>query len=195
MAGRPPGGRCPGQLRCDGGAGDELETITVRSPPAQHGPGRPGFGGLFGVLGMRFGPALGATKHCPEHCRRCAPPAWHPTKASVCWPFTNGSRNATTWLTAETQRLLGDLIGAPTASSADVPQHPEIWDDLCGWYHPRARRTDMQAWSVLGAGVQVLVRQVSRAAVIAESRRFQFQMAVTYRDGPMELFSCWLQSR
>jgi len=29
--------------------------------------------------------------------------------------FTNGSRNAATWLTAETQRLLGDLIGAPTA--------------------------------------------------------------------------------
>ena len=74
--------------------------------------------------------------------------------------FTNGSRNAATWLTAETERLLGDLIGAPTAViRTDVPQHPEIWGDLCGWYRPRAQRTDMQAWSVLGAGVQVLVRR------------------------------------
>jgi len=74
--------------------------------------------------------------------------------------FTTGSRNAATWLPAETQRLLGDLIGAPTAViRTDVPQHPEIWDELCGWYRPRAQRTDMQAWSVFGAGVQVLVRR------------------------------------
>ena len=68
--------------------------------------------------------------------------------------FTNGSRNAAAWLTAETQRLLGDLIGASTAViRTDVPPHPEIWGDLCGWYRPRAQRTDLQAWSVLGAGV------------------------------------------
>ena len=74
--------------------------------------------------------------------------------------FTNGSRNAATWLTAETQRLLGDLIGAPTAGIRDdLPPHPEIWAHLCGWYRPRAQRTDLQAWSVLGAGVEVLVRR------------------------------------
>jgi hypothetical protein len=74
--------------------------------------------------------------------------------------FTNGSRNAAAWLTFETQRLLGNLIGTPPSGiRADVPQHPEIWGDLCGWYHPRAQRTDMQAWSTLGAGVQVRVRR------------------------------------
>jgi len=74
--------------------------------------------------------------------------------------FTNGSRNAAAWLTAETQRLLGELIGASTALiRPDIPPHPEIWGDLCGWYHPRAQPTDMQAWSALGAGVQVLVRR------------------------------------
>jgi len=73
--------------------------------------------------------------------------------------FTNGSRNAATWLTAEMQRLLGDLIGAPVARiRTDVPQRPEIWADLCGWYRPRAQKTDMQAWSMLGVGVHVLVR-------------------------------------
>ena len=74
--------------------------------------------------------------------------------------FTNGSRNAATWLTAETARLLGDLIGAaPAGIRTDVPQHPEIWGELCGWYRPRAQRTDMQAWSILGGGVQVKVRR------------------------------------
>jgi CubicO group peptidase (beta-lactamase class C family) len=74
--------------------------------------------------------------------------------------FTNGSRNAAAWLTAETERLLGELIGAPkTVIRQDIPPHPEIWGDLCGWYQPRAQRTDLQAWSTLGAGVQVLVRR------------------------------------
>jgi CubicO group peptidase (beta-lactamase class C family) len=74
--------------------------------------------------------------------------------------FTNGSRNAASWLTGETQRLLGDLIGAPSNGiRTDVPQHPEVWGDLCGWYRPRAQRTDMQAWSMLGAGAEVLVRR------------------------------------
>jgi CubicO group peptidase (beta-lactamase class C family) len=66
--------------------------------------------------------------------------------------FTNGSRNAASWLTGATERLLGKLIDAPqTGIRADVPQHPEIWGDLCGWYRPRAQRTDMQARFMLGA--------------------------------------------
>jgi hypothetical protein len=61
--------------------------------------------------------------------------------------------------TRETQRLLGDLIGAPgDGIRTDVAQHPEVWGDLCGWYRPRAQQTDMQAWSMLGAGVEVRVR-------------------------------------
>lgn len=60
----------------------------------------------------------------------------------------------------ETERLLGDLIGASgDGIRTDVPQRPEIWNDLCGWYKPRAQRTDLQAWSMLGAGVEVGVRR------------------------------------
>ena len=74
--------------------------------------------------------------------------------------FTNGSRNAGSWLRGEAERLLRDLIGASKdAIRTDVPQHPEIWADLCGWYSRRAQRTDMMAWSMVGAGVQVLVRR------------------------------------
>ena len=41
----------------------------------------------------------------------------------------------------------------------DIPQRPEIWGDLCGWYRPRAQRTDMMAWSILGAGAEVTFRR------------------------------------
>jgi CubicO group peptidase (beta-lactamase class C family) len=74
--------------------------------------------------------------------------------------FTNGSRNASGWLTGETEQLLRDLIGAPDQGiRTDVPQRPEIWGDLCGWYRPRAQRTDMMAWSMLGAGAEVTFRR------------------------------------
>jgi CubicO group peptidase (beta-lactamase class C family) len=70
--------------------------------------------------------------------------------------FTNGAGNASARLLAEAQRLLGDTIGAAAeAIRTDVPHHPEIWGDICGWYRPRAQPTDMMAWSMLGAGVRV----------------------------------------
>jgi CubicO group peptidase (beta-lactamase class C family) len=75
--------------------------------------------------------------------------------------FTNGARNALTWLTAEAEWLLRDLIGAPgdDVIRTDLPQRPELWGDLCGWYRPLAQRTDMQARGMAGAGVQVVVRR------------------------------------
>jgi CubicO group peptidase (beta-lactamase class C family) len=74
--------------------------------------------------------------------------------------FTNGSRNASGWLTGEMGQLLRHIIGARDQGiRTDVPQRPEIWGDLCGWYRPRAQRTDMMAWSMLGAGAEVTVRR------------------------------------
>lgn len=74
--------------------------------------------------------------------------------------FTNGSRNAGSWLVAEMARLLGDLIDAgEDRIRTDIPQRPDLWGDLCGWYRPRAQRTDMMARLMMGAGVQVSVRR------------------------------------
>lgn len=74
--------------------------------------------------------------------------------------FTNGSRNAGTWLVTETARLLGDLIGAePDRIRTDIPQRPDVWGELCGHYRPRAQRTDLMARLVMGAGVHVGVRR------------------------------------
>ena len=54
--------------------------------------------------------------------------------------FTNGARNGMFWLPVETGGLLNHLLGAPDeAIRTDVPHHPEIWADICGWYHSRAR--------------------------------------------------------
>jgi hypothetical protein len=62
--------------------------------------------------------------------------------------FTNGAKNAVVWLTAEMGRLLGDLIGAPDdVIRTDVPHHPEIWSDLCGWYKPIANAPTPRCWA------------------------------------------------
>ncbi|MGH8872824.1 MAG: serine hydrolase [Acidimicrobiia bacterium] len=73
--------------------------------------------------------------------------------------FTNGARRALMWLTAEAGRLLCHLVGARDEMiRTDVPHHPEMWGDICGWYQPRAQRTDLQVWSMVGAGAEVFVR-------------------------------------
>jgi len=38
----------------------------------------------------------------------------------------------------------------------DIPQHPEIWDDICGLY--QARVIDLRGRVMMGAGAQVVVR-------------------------------------
>ena len=45
--------------------------------------------------------------------------------------FTNGSRNASGWLTGGTRRLLRELIGAPEQGiRTDIPQRPESWGKI-----------------------------------------------------------------
>ena len=74
--------------------------------------------------------------------------------------FTNGSRRAMLWLPTAMSELLGDLVGAPRAAvRIDVPQRPEIWADLCGYYGFHARLTDVRARAMMGLGAEVLVRQ------------------------------------
>lgn len=73
--------------------------------------------------------------------------------------FTNGARRAMVWMPDEVARLLRQLIGVPDeAIRTDVPHHPEVWGDLCGWYRLPARITDVRLRSMLGAGAEVFVR-------------------------------------
>jgi hypothetical protein len=73
--------------------------------------------------------------------------------------FTNGTHQGGFWLPTETERLLTRLIGAaPATARTDVPQHPEIWGDLCGWYHLPGPLTDVRLRAAFGAGFEVFVR-------------------------------------
>jgi CubicO group peptidase (beta-lactamase class C family) len=73
--------------------------------------------------------------------------------------FANGARRGMHWLTPEVAGLLRPLLGVPEpALRTDVPHHPEIWGDLCGWYRFSAHLTD-PARLALGAGAEVVVRR------------------------------------
>jgi CubicO group peptidase (beta-lactamase class C family) len=73
--------------------------------------------------------------------------------------FSNGTIRGETWLPVEMGGVLSELIGAPPAGvRTDVPQHPEVWGDLCGRYPVAVPLSDVRIKAFLGAGFEVLVR-------------------------------------
>ena len=73
--------------------------------------------------------------------------------------FATGAKRGMHWLTPEAAGLLRRLLGVPDETiRTDVPHHPEIWADLCGWYRFSAHPSD-PARLALGAGVEVVVRR------------------------------------
>jgi len=72
--------------------------------------------------------------------------------------FANGARRGMHWLAPEAAGMLRRLLGVPdSVIRTDVPHHPEIWADLCGWYRFSAHPTDPARFAI-GAGAEVLVR-------------------------------------
>jgi hypothetical protein len=73
--------------------------------------------------------------------------------------FTNGSSGAMAWMPTELRRLLHDLLDVPDEFVRhDVPQHPEIWAEICGRYQLPGRVSDLRGRAAMGGGVEVLVR-------------------------------------
>ena len=73
--------------------------------------------------------------------------------------FTNGSWRSDFWLPAECSGLLGQLLGVPREGIRhDIPQCPQIWDDVCGWYALPGPLSDIRVRSMVGAGIEVFVR-------------------------------------
>jgi CubicO group peptidase (beta-lactamase class C family) len=73
--------------------------------------------------------------------------------------FANGARGRLHWLTPEVGGLLRRLLGVPEEGiRTDVPHHPELWGDLCGWYRFSGHPSD-PARLAIGAGVEVVVRR------------------------------------
>ena len=73
--------------------------------------------------------------------------------------FTNGSSGAMAWMPTELRRLLHGLLDVPDEIvRRDVPQHPEIWGEICGRYQLPKRVSDLRGQVAMGGGVEVLVR-------------------------------------
>lgn len=73
--------------------------------------------------------------------------------------FANGPSGGMHWLVPEAARVLGQLLGVPeTGIRDDVPQHSEIWGELCGIYSFLAPPTDPVKLA-FGAGLQVRVHR------------------------------------
>jgi CubicO group peptidase (beta-lactamase class C family) len=81
--------------------------------------------------------------------------------------FANGARGAAAWLGTEVSGLLRYLLGVPDERiRTDLPHHPELWGELCGWYGFRGSFRDVQRWFVVGAEVfvrrgQLMLRALS----------------------------------
>jgi Beta-lactamase len=74
--------------------------------------------------------------------------------------FTNGTHGGTGWIATETSTLVNRLLGVPNkVIRTNVPQRPEVWDELCGWYYLPGPLTDVRLRAVFGAGVEVFVRR------------------------------------
>ena len=73
--------------------------------------------------------------------------------------FTNTSNRAPTPISLDLMRRLLDLPD-PVAQLPNpaVPEHPELWGDLCGSYGPLpGPNTNFRHWNTIGAKVEVLV--------------------------------------
>jgi CubicO group peptidase (beta-lactamase class C family) len=73
--------------------------------------------------------------------------------------FANGAKRGMHWLMPEASGMLRRLLGVPDDKvRTDVPHHPEIWGDLCGWYRFSAYPID-PAKLAIGPGAEVFVRR------------------------------------
>ena len=73
--------------------------------------------------------------------------------------FTNGAKDPSLWLPAESATLLRLLAGLPPDGvRTDVPHRPDVWNDLIGWYRLDAGPGDIRLRGVTGLGVEVFVR-------------------------------------
>jgi len=72
--------------------------------------------------------------------------------------LTNGSSQAMTWMPSELGRLLRELLDVPPDSlRRDLPQHPEVWDELSGRYRLPGRVSDLRGRLLMGGGAEIFV--------------------------------------
>jgi CubicO group peptidase (beta-lactamase class C family) len=139
--------------------GSVLKPATVASMFAPHFQPDPRMAGM----GLAFFRARLGDRPAVEH--QGTLPGFHsqiflaPEDGIGVMAFTNGSWHPDFWLPLECSRLLGKLLGAPAqAIRTDLPQHAEIWRDLCGWYKLAGPLTDVRVRGAMGAGAEITAR-------------------------------------
>jgi CubicO group peptidase (beta-lactamase class C family) len=74
--------------------------------------------------------------------------------------FSNGTRRGMLWMPTELSDLLAAVLDEPADTvRTDVAHRPDVWSDICGWYHLPSRLTDARVRAMVGAGVEVVVRR------------------------------------
>jgi CubicO group peptidase (beta-lactamase class C family) len=82
-----------------------------------------------------------------------------PDDALAVIALTNGSPGAFIWMETEFRSLLRRLLDVPDdAVRTDVPQHPELWAQLCGRYRLPPRISDLRGRLAVPGGIDVFVR-------------------------------------
>ncbi|WP_280313129.1 serine hydrolase domain-containing protein [Nocardia abscessus] len=72
--------------------------------------------------------------------------------------MVTGGHRAMLWLPAETSTIVHGLLGvAEPVIRTDIPHHPQIWPEICGYYRLPGSLTDVRARSMIGAGVEVRI--------------------------------------
>jgi CubicO group peptidase (beta-lactamase class C family) len=139
--------------------GSVLRPATVAemfAPQYQPDPRIPGIGLAFFRADLGGHPAV---EHQGIHPGFTSQVFLSPDDGVGVMAFTNGARLGMLWLPFEIDGLLRWLIGVPEDGiRADVPQRPELWGELCGWYHLRGPLTDVRLRGMVGAGAEVFVR-------------------------------------
>ena len=73
--------------------------------------------------------------------------------------FANGAKRGMMWLAPEAAAMLRQLLGVDEdAIRTDLPQHPEVWSDLCGWYRFSTNWAHPGRFAI-GPGVEVYVHR------------------------------------
>jgi CubicO group peptidase (beta-lactamase class C family) len=102
-----------------------------------------------------------------------------PDEGVAVMAFANGGSGALHWLTEPTAGMLRQLLGVPDdVIRTDVPQRPEQWGDLRGWYRFSTHATDPARFA-FGAGAEVFVR---RGELMM---RFLSPIAALYKGFPL----------
>lgn len=133
------------------------ETLaTMIAPHVQPDPRIPGVGLIF------FRTALGRGVVAAGH--QGTLPGFHsqilflPDAGVAAMVVTTGSREADFWVPGATARVLRLAAGLPESGTVAGPHHPQVWDNICGWYRLEAGLTDVRLRGLLGAGAEIFLR-------------------------------------